>query len=275
MEDARMLAELVASEIGHKTGDGYPAPGLESFDFRPFFTLNLGLFKIAYNWPLLLLTIGVVLLVGLWLMAFRRPALVPRGLQNVMESIYDFVDVQISRDVIGHEGAKWTPYLLSLFSFVFVLNIFEIVPIAGFPVTSRFAIPFILAILSWLIFNIVGIRRQGVVHYFGGIAFPPGVPKPMYLLLTPIELFSTLIVRPFTLAVRLFANMFAGHLLLATFFLGTTYWLVPKLGVVFAGASFVLSVVLVAFELLIDSLQAYIFTLLTAVYISGAIAPEH
>ncbi len=270
-----MFAELVASEVGHKTGEGYPAPGLESFDFRPFFTVHLGAVTINYNWPLLLLTVGMIVILALFLGAFRRPALVPRGLQNVMESIYDFVDQQIARDVIGHEGANWTPYLTALFSFVFVLNIFEIIPVAGFPVTSRFAIPFFLAILSWLIFNIVGIRRQGVARYFGGIAFPPGVPKPMYLLLTPIELFSTLIVRPFTLAVRLFANMFAGHLLLATFFLGTTYWLVPRLGVVFAGASFLLSVVLVAFELLIDSLQAYIFTLLTAVYISGALAPEH
>jgi F-type H+-transporting ATPase subunit a len=275
MEEAPMLAELVASDFGHGKGDPYPAPGVESFHFPSLFDINLGFTTIHFTRTLLLLCIGAALIVWLFLAAFRRPKLVPRGLQNFMESVYDFVDQQIARDVIGPEGHRFTPYLTTLFCFVFVMNIFEIIPVANFPVTSRIAFPAMLSLVTYVIFNYIGIRNQGVGGYFKGIAFPPGMPKPMYLLLTPIELFSTLIVRPFTLAVRLFANMFAGHLLLGTFFLGTTYWLVPRLGIVFSGASFVMSVVLVAFELLIDTLQAYIFTMLTAVYISGALAPEH
>lgn len=271
-----MRADLLLAEgIGHRTGEGYPAPGAEIFQFRPLLSLDLGPFRIDYTWPLLWLTVAFVLVLAFFLVAFRRPALVPRGLQNVAESVYDFVDVQISRDVIGEEGKRWTPYLVTLFVWILVLNVFEIIPGVNFPVTSRFALPMIYALSSWVIFMVLGIRRQGPVGYFRNMMFPPGLPWWLYFLLAPIELFSTVIVRPFTLMVRLFANMFAGHLLLATFFIGTLYWLVPSFGAVFAGGSFVMSSILVAFELLIDLIQAYIFTLLTAVYISGALAPEH
>lgn len=273
-----MLSELalaLPAEVGHHTGEGYPAPGLESFKFRPFFTLHLGSFKIEYNWPMLLLTVAFVGILALFYAGTRRPQLVPRGVQNFVESIYDFVDVQIARDVIGPEGAKWSPYLTTLFVWIFALNIFEIIPIANFPVTSKFAYPCIYAIFTWLIFVYLGIKHQGLGGYFKNVAFPPGVPTAMYFLLSPIELVSTIIIRPFTLMVRLFANMFAGHVLLGIFFLGTLYWLIPHVGIVFSGVSFVMAVILVAFEILIDSLQAYIFTLLTAIYISGSLAPEH
>ena len=283
-----MLAEVVTTlaqestdnpghgvTVGHHTGQGYPAPGLESFHFRPFFTIDLGGFKIEYNWPLLLLTVAFVFVLGMFLIGLRRPTLVPRGVQNFLESVYDFVDQQISREVIGPEGAKWTPYLVVLFVWIFVLNIFEIIPGANFPVTSKFAFPCIYALFTWLIFMGLGMKRQGVVGYFRNIAIPPGVPAPLLVLLAPIELISTVIIRPFTLMVRLFANMFAGHVLLAIFFIGTLYWLVPHFGLAFAGVSFLMSTILVGFEILIDSLQAYIFTLLTAIYISGSLAPEH
>jgi F-type H+-transporting ATPase subunit a len=106
--------------------------------------------------------------------------------------------------------------------------------------------------------------------------FPPGVPKPLYVLLAPIEFISNILVRPFTHAVRLFANMFAGHLLLATFSVATFYLLsFTVIGLIGSVASFTVSVALTAFEALIQALQAYIFTLLTAVYISGALHAEH
>ena len=270
-----MVPSLLLAEVGHEKGTGYPAPGIQSFHWKPFFTIDLGVFTIKYNWPLLLMTVAFVVVLAIFMTAFRRPQLVPRGLQNFAESVYDFVDVQISKEVIGHEGGKWTPYLVTLFVWIFVLNIFEIIPGANFPVTSKFAFPMIYALFTWVIFMGLGIRRQGLGGYFKNIMFPPGIPTWLYFLLGPIELVSTVIIRPFTLMVRLFANMFAGHVLLAIFFLGTLYWLVPHFGIAFAGVSFVMSVILVAFEILIDSLQAYIFTLLTAIYISGSIAPEH
>jgi len=131
----------------------------------------------------------------------------------------------------------------------------------------------LIVYLTWLP---LGIYRQGFVGFFKGMLFPPGVPKPMLILLGPIEFLSNIIVRPFTHAVRLFANMFAGHLLLATFSLASFYLLTfTVVGVLGSVASVAVAVAITGFELLIQALQAYIFTLLTAVYIGGALHAEH
>jgi F-type H+-transporting ATPase subunit a len=151
----------------------------------------------------------------------------------------------------------------------------EIIPGVQFPITSRMAYPTMLALLSWIIFNAVGIRQQGFFAYFKGIMFPPGVPKPIYILLTPIELFSTVIVRPITLAVRLFANMVAGHMLLSVLAIGTAVFFQSGIGKVTFVLPFSLNVILTGFEIFVAAMQAFIITILTAVYISGALAPEH
>jgi F-type H+-transporting ATPase subunit a len=181
---------------------------------------------------------------------------------------------QIAVQVIGPEGQGWVPLLTAMFSFILVGNLFGVIPGIQFPVNSRMAIPAFLAVLVWVLFLYAGVRSQGL-KYFTGVLFPPGVPKVMYLLLTPIELVSTFILRPFTLAVRLLGNMMAGHLLLSVFFLGTAYMLGNPISIPFAVPAFVLSIGLVAFEILVAVLQAYIFTILTAVYIAGAVHPEH
>lgn len=255
---------------------GYQPPTTDVFLFAPWVSWTWFGVHFAINKITLLLFVGVVLVAGFFLSAFRSPQVVPGRLQNVAESFYDLVRNTIARDVVGPEGIRFAPYLTALFFFIFVMNIFEIVPVAQVPVTSRIAFPAFLALISYLLFNVIGIRRKGVVRYFRDIMFPPGVPWPLYFLLTPIELVSTLIIRPFTLAVRLFANMFAGHILLLVFFTATTYLLtVGNFSVVFSPVSLIMSIILTAFELLIDVLQAYIFTLLTALYVSGAIAEEH
>ena len=110
---------------------------------------------------------------------------------------------------------------------------FAIVPFVNFAPTSRMAIPAFLAIVTWLIFNVVGLIKQGPIRYFKDTLFPPGVPWPIYILLAPIELFSVFIVRPLTLAVRLLANMMAGHVLLTIFFLFTHDLLIENLGPTF------------------------------------------
>lgn len=264
-----MAAEMVLAR------EGFPAPTTDAFQFPPIFTLNVFGYSFQFTKPILLLLIGTVLVAALFLVAFRKPKLVPGKLQSTMEMGYDFVRNQIALEVIGPEGARFAPYLVTLFFFVFTMNVFAIIPLAQFPVTSRIAYPMFLAIASWVIFVTLGASRQGPLRYLKEVAFPPGVPLPLYVLLTPIELFSTFLVRPFTLAVRLFANMFAGHLLLLVFALGATYLLQANAQLLFAGASFVMTTILIGFELLVDALQAYIFTILTAVYISGALAPEH
>lgn len=206
-------------------------------------------------------------------MAGAKGRLVPKGLQNIVETGYLFVRNSLAIDVIGPEGAKYANYLASVFFFIFFNNLLEIVPGINFPVTSRMAIPLVLALLTWVIFNVIGIAKQGPIRYFKDTLFPPGVPKPIKPLLALIELFSVFVIRPLTLAIRLLANMMAGHVLLTIFFLFTHDFLIENIGpaaplglVTFAVACF-----LILFELMVISIQAYIFTMLTAFYIAESI----
>jgi F-type H+-transporting ATPase subunit a len=161
-----------------------------------------------------------------------------------------------------------------LFCFVLLCNMMAIIPGIQIPPTSRFALPVVLSAVTFVIFNFVGIRAHGARAYFGEMVNPaPTAPFPVKLLIAPLEIVSTLVARPFTLAVRLFANMFAGHMLLLVFSLGAQYLLVRP-PFVFGAFSLLMAIVMTGFELLIDVLQAYIITVLTAAYIGGALA-EH
>jgi F-type H+-transporting ATPase subunit a len=201
--------------------------------------------------------------------------LVPKGAQNLVESTVAFIDDGIIKQTIGEGGLGYLPFLTSLFFFILICNLFEIIPFFHMPANARMAGPAVLALITWGYFIVVGIKHQGPGHYFKGALFPPGVPKALYILVTPIELISTFIVRPFSLAVRLFANMLAGHILLVTFsVLCATLWVLSALVVVLPFSFFML-VALTGFELLVAFLQAYIFTILAAVYIGGALHPEH
>jgi F-type H+-transporting ATPase subunit a len=162
-----------------------------------------------------------------------------------------------------------------MFFFIFLNNITGIFPTFQMPATARMAIPAFLAILVWFLYNGAGIKHQGFGGYLKSSLFPPGVPKALYILVTPIELISTFLVRPFSLAVRLFANMLAGHILLVTFAVLTQALFVGAWYAVFLPLPFIMLVFLTGFEVLVAFLQAYIFTILTAVYIGGAVHPEH
>lgn len=225
------------------------------------------------NRVVLLIFFASILCVSFFWLGARRGSLVPRGIQTVAESAYMFVRNRIAVDVIGpQEGPRYAPYLTALFFFIFFNNLLEIVPGINFPTTSRMAIPFFLAIVTWFIFNIVGVVKQGVGHYLKGTLFPPGVPKGMYVLLTPIEAFSVFFIRPLTLMLRLLANMMAGHVLLTIFFLFTHMWLVTdiKIGSFIGIGTLAIAAILILFEFLVISIQAYIFTMLTAFYIAEA-----
>jgi len=241
----------------------------------------------AIEWPALLLEgtpfevnkvvvlmwLSVALVFAFYFVASRKQKLVPTGVQNAAESVVEFVREGIIMQTMGADGLGYTPFLLSIFSFVFVCNIWEIIPGAQMPVNARIALPVLMAMLVWVIFNVVGIAKQGLFGYFKGIMFPPGVPWPLYILVTPIELVSTILVRPLSLSVRLFANMLAGHLLLISFaVLTTALFSATYIGAIVPGA---LLVALTGFEILVSALQAYIFTILAAVYIGGAMNPEH
>ena len=229
----------------------------------------------AVNKVVLIMWVSALLAIALFVAGSRKRALVPAGVQNVAESIIDFVDNSIVMETIGPDGRKYTPFLTTLFTFILFCNLWEVVPFVQMPANARMAMPMTFSLLVWLIFNVVGIAKQGFFHYFKGIMFPPGVPKPIYILVTPIELVSTIIVRPLSLAVRLFANMLAGHLVLVTFAVISAALWVKGVNLVILPFSFVLLVALTGFEVLVSFLQAFIFTILAAVYIGGAMHPEH
>ena len=223
------------------------------------------------NRVVLLMFVASVLCMAFFLIGARRQARVPKGMQLLAEQAYFFVRDNIAIDVIGREGLKYAPYLAALFYFIFFSNLLEIVPGINFPVTSRMAIPAFLAFVTYAIFVGVGIRAQGL-SYFKHTLFPPGVPTIIKPLLALIELFSTFIIRPLTLAIRLLANMMAGHVLLTIFFLFTNAFVTGGLLSIPLGAvTLLVACVLLVFELLVIGIQAYIFTLLSAFYISEAI----
>lgn len=260
---------------------GFSPPGTEIFDYSKSCIVGSGPYCLQKIGVLMILSAVTICLV--FIMGARKAQLVPRGVQNLVESFVEMVRSAIVMEVMGPEGLAFLPFLTSLFIFIWVNNSFGVIPFAQIPTTSRMAIPAFLAILVWFVFNIVGIVKQGGWHYLKGVMFLPGVPKPIYILVTPIEILSVFIVRPLTLAVRLAANMIAGHLILTIFAIGTWYLgshfiYAEGLGKVvglFAIPAFALEVFMTGFEVLVAFLQAYIFTILAAVYISGAIHPEH
>jgi F-type H+-transporting ATPase subunit a len=226
----------------------------------------------AINKTSLLIMISSALILVLFIGGSRKMKLVPSGFQNVVEMTYDFVDRGITRDVIGNDATRFTPFLGSLFLFILFLNFWEIIPGIQFPPTSRFAVPLFLSLMVYVMYWYLGFRHNGI-KYLTGHLFPKGVPIALYLLVTPIELVQVLVVRPFSLAVRLLANMMAGHILLTALALLSAYTITNA--PIIAVGPIALNVAVTGFELLVGFLQAYIFTLLTAVYIADSLHPEH
>jgi F-type H+-transporting ATPase subunit a len=256
--------------------DGFEAPGLGEFYPEPLATFSF----LGVDFEITRITIGLwiatVLLIAFLVAAVRKPQIVPGKLQFLGESGYSLVRDGIARDVVGPRGLPFAPFLASLFFFILANNMMSIIPLAQISPMSKFALPLVLALICWVIYIWVGIREQGAGRYFKDILFLPGVPKPMYILVTPIEILQNFIVRPFTLAVRLFANMFAGHMLLVVFSLGAVYLLSrDNFSLVFGPISALMAIVMTFFELLVIFLQAYVFTVLMGTYLNGSIEAEH
>jgi F-type H+-transporting ATPase subunit a len=172
---------------------------------------------------------------------------------------------------------RFTPYLFALFFFILLNNLFASIPFIQFPTFSRSGMVYGLALLSWIIYNAAGMKRHGPLGYLKLQSVPAGVKGPILLLIVPLEFMSNILVRPVTLALRLFANMFAGHLLLILFALGGEYLLVHGATLIkpVGLLAWVLFIAIAFLEMLIQFLQAYVFVLLNAMYISGAVADEH
>jgi F-type H+-transporting ATPase subunit a len=246
-------------------------PGPRDFDLPPIFA---GVTK-----PMVLVVLSVLIITAFFLMSTRNPRLVPGKFQFIGEAVYNIGRNTIAREQIGAKEFKpFIPLIVALFTFVLVNNIYGIVPVLQFPTMAQISFPLALSVLVvYPVYHFVGMRKHGVAGYFKNQLFPPGAPALVYILLAPIEFFSKFIVNPLTLAVRVFAAMFAGHMLILVFALSGEWLLLYGDGFLKAVAALsFLGVIAITFlEALIMSIQAYIFALLSASYIGMALAAEH
>jgi F-type H+-transporting ATPase subunit a len=254
-------------------GEGFQAPGVEDF-WQPL----VGDGAFALTRPMVLIVLSTALLATVLVMATRNLSVVPSKGQAVLEASYSFVRNGIARDMIGDRHMRpYLPLLFSLFTLILVNNIFGIIPVVQYPTAARVAFPVALMLFVFVVYLAIGVRRKGVAGYIKGLV-PPGLPSAIVPLMFFLELLTYFFTRPVTLALRLFGNMFAGHMLLLLMALGGEYLLLEADGVLLKIASlapFAMFFVLTAFELLIEFLQAYIFTMLAAFYIAGSLADEH
>jgi F-type H+-transporting ATPase subunit a len=253
--------------------DGYEAPTTSDF-WQPL--IGSGSFAITRASIVILLSVG---LLCWWLLAStRRLAVVPGRGQYLTEQVYGLVRNGVARDIIGsREFLRFVPLLFSMFVLILLNNVFSVIPPVQFPTMSRVAFPAALALIVFVIYHYLGIKNMGLGGYFKHMV-PPGVTGPVLLLLFPLELITYFFTRPVTLALRLFGNMFAGHLLLVLFITGGEYLTLHAgtLAYIPVGIfSWLMALVMTVFEILVQFLQAYIFVLLTALYIAGSLADEH
>jgi F-type H+-transporting ATPase subunit a len=222
--------------------------------------------------------VAVAVLLVLMVLAARRARLVPRRGQNVAELLLDFVRVNVAQDIIGKEKAhKYVALLTTIFFAVLAFNITGIVPGLNIAGTSLIGLPVMLALWVYVMYLGAGVRAHGVGGFLKNSLFPPGVPWPLYVLLTPVEFLQVFVLRPVTLAIRLMANMVAGHLMLVLCFAATQFLLFDASGAMkpFGALTLTAGLAITLFEVFVAALQAYIFVVLTAVYISQSVEEEH
>jgi len=233
---------------------------LEQFEIRPLIPLHVGSVDLSFTNSSLFMTIGVVLVTLLITLATWQGRLVPGRWQSVAELSYEFVANMIQENV-GKEGMRYFPFIFTLFMFVLAGNMIGMVPYT-FTYTSHIIVTFGMAIVIFIGVTVIGLARHG--FGFFKLFAPAGVPWLLLLLLVPIELISYFI-RPFTLSIRLFANMLAGHAILVVF-----GGFVAGLGI-FGIAPLAMDVGFILLEFLVAGLQAYIFAILTCLYLNDAI----
>jgi F-type H+-transporting ATPase subunit a len=251
-------------------------PGTSDFVFDCYFSLDLFGIELCFNFIVALVVASTLIYVLLFFLAFRRPRTVPGRFQSLMELGVSFVREQIALPMLGPAADRFLPLLVTLFFFILFMNLFEVAPWVNFSASARVAFPAALAIVSWFTYNAVGIAKHGFLGYLRFTCVIPAAPWWIQPLLIPIEFISNIVIRPITLTIRLAANFVAGHFLLALAFLGTEFFFLNGgFSSVLLVVSVPMSIVLVAFEVFVAGLQAFIFAILTASYIGGALAEEH
>lgn len=218
--------------------------------------------------------IAVIVLCTILVIYSKRARLIPGRLQGSVELLLDFSRKQIGEELLGAKAGPFQPLLATIFLGILFMNITGTIPGLQVAGTSIVGMPIIYAVVAYVAFIYAGIKAQGVGHFFKDQLFPPGVPKPIYILMTPIELLSTFVIRPVTLALRLLANMVSGHLVLVLCFVGANslfFAMGGVSGIALGSLTLLGGIAFTFFELFVACLQAYIFALLTAAYISLSI----
>lgn len=267
---------------------GASAAGLPAAEFPPsvgdfYWPLIGGDSNWAFTRPAAVLLISVALIGWFYITVAGRLSIVPSKRQWMAEQGYDFVRNTIARDIIGTKDFKpFLPLLLTLFTMILFNNFMGIFPFVQYPTFSRIAFPLVLTLIVYVVYHAVAIKRKhGVGGYLKSL-IPPGLPMWLKPIMFVLEFLTYFFIRPLTLALRLFGNMMAGHLMLLVFIIGGEVLLfnsssgLASFGLGAAGvASMAFAVVMTFFELLIAFLQAFIFTLLSALYISDAVSEHH
>ena len=206
-----------------------------------------------------------------------RAKLVPGRVQSAVELVIDFVNNNIIANTLGlKDGKRFAPMLITMFVFILSMNLAGVVPGLNLAGTSVIGLPLLMALWTFVTYVGAGIRKHGFLGYLRAETMPPGIPWPIYILLIPIELLQVVVIRWASLTIRLLANMVAGHMMIVVF-IGMTHallfsgdWLIAISP--FAGA---MAIGIYGFEIFVAALQAFIFTMLTAVYIQLATSDEH
>jgi len=234
---------------------------LEQFTIKTLVPIQLGEVDASLTNSSLFMVLTVAAISLFITLGMRKRSLVPGRWQSLAELSYEFIASMI-RDNVGSEGRKYFPFVFSLFMFILFANLIGLIPYA-FTFTSHIAVTFAMALAVFLGVTIIAIARHGL-HFFS-FFLPTGVPMVMAPVLVPIEILSYL-SRPISLSIRLFANMMAGHTMMKVF----AGFIIP-LGILGGWAPLTVDVALTAFEFLVAFLQAYVFTVLTCLYLNDAI----
>jgi F-type H+-transporting ATPase subunit a len=240
---------------------------LDQFKIEPIIPIHIGGIDASFTNSALFMVITIAVVAAIVILGSRGRALVPSRWQSMAEISYEFIAGMID-DNVGHEGRAYFPFIFTLFMFILLGNLLGLIPY-GYSFTGQIIVTFAMAALVFIGVTIIGIARHG--WHFLSFFVPHGVPAVLLLLLVPIEVLSYLI-RPFTLSIRLFANMMAGHTMLAIF-AGFVAPLLLAAGAIKVAAVVPLGVdiLLIFLELLVAALQAYVFTILTCLYLRDAI----
>jgi F-type H+-transporting ATPase subunit a len=249
-------------------------PEIVAFEGTPFAINRIMMIR------LIVMTLLIVIF-WLWTRKFNQAVksgnVVPGRFQLLGELALNFVRKSIAHEQLGEkDGDRFLPLLTTIFFMVLGMNLTGIIPFANIAGTSVIGVPLVLALAAYVTFIYAGMKKHGM-GFFKNALFPAGVPPAFYIMVTPIEFLSTFILRPVTLALRLLMNMVAGHLLLVLCFSATQFFFFSADGFfkLFGAGTLIFGFAFTLFELLVSVLQAYVFTLLTTVYIQLALADEH